>query len=101
MVNDRKNKLDVLLRNCCTTVTSDIYCPFFVTGSVQRHTWTSAEKAALHRQFDTFIKVGKTPGQVDCLNGIRMEKSLSTFTWRHVKFAVKNIITSRQRCCKK
>ncbi|XP_056014596.1 uncharacterized protein LOC125676308 isoform X1 [Ostrea edulis] len=70
-------------------------------GSVQRHTWTSAEKAALHRQFDTFIKVGKTPGQVDCLNGIRMEKSLSTFTWRHVKFAVKNIITSRQRCCKK
>lgn len=101
MVNDSENKLDELLRNCCATVTSDIYRPFFITGSVQCHTWTSAKKAALYRQFDILIKVGKTPGQVDCLNDIRMEKSLSTFTWRHVKFAVKNIITSRQRCCKK
>jgi len=49
-------------------------------------------KASLERQFNNFIKLGKTPGQLDCLNAIRKEKALSGFTWRNVKFAVKNII---------
>eukprot|EP00105_Crassostrea_gigas_P014934 XP_011431779.1 PREDICTED: uncharacterized protein LOC105331337 [Crassostrea gigas] len=70
-------------------------------ASVQRHTWTAVEKASLERQFNNFIKLGKTPGQLDCLNAIRKEKALSGFTWRNVKFAVKNIITSRLRSCRK
>uniref|UniRef100_A0A8W8MI49 SET domain-containing protein n=1 Tax=Magallana gigas TaxID=29159 RepID=A0A8W8MI49_MAGGI len=38
-------------------------------------------KASLERQFNNFIKLGKTPGQLDCLNAIRKEKALSGFTW--------------------
>lgn len=66
-----------------------------------RHQWTQDEKAALLRKFKKPISLGKTPGQLDCLNAIRQETCLAKFTWKQIKFAVKNIITSERRQVKK
>jgi hypothetical protein len=72
----------------------------FISVPAVRHVWTKEEKAALERQFKVEIGLGKTPGHLKCQSAIIAETSLSGFTWKSVKFAVKNIITSRQKLCK-
>ncbi|KAK3108426.1 hypothetical protein FSP39_007787 [Pinctada imbricata] len=66
-----------------------------------RHTWTQDEKAALKRQFKKAITMEKTPGQLEYLNAIRCEPSLSKFEWKQIKFAVKNLIDTHKRQLKK
>lgn len=66
-----------------------------------RHVWTREEKAALKRQFPLEIKLGKTPGQLKCQTAINSEKTLASFSWKSIKYAVRNIITSRKRIFQK
>lgn len=49
------------------------------------------------RQFFKHLNLGKTPGKLDILNAIKKEPVLAKFTWTKLKFAVKNMITSRNR----
>ncbi|XP_061191604.1 uncharacterized protein LOC133199782 [Saccostrea echinata] len=70
--------------------------PERVPNICPRHQWTKDEKAALLRNFKQAISLQKTPGQLDCLNAIRKEPCLATFNWKQVKFAVKNLITSKK-----
>nr|XP_022290881.1 uncharacterized protein LOC111102433 isoform X2 [Crassostrea virginica] len=69
--------------------------------STTRHQWTEDEKAALRKEFKQTISLGKTPGHLECLNAIRKEACLAKFSWKQVKFAVKNLITSERRQVRK
>lgn len=64
---------------------------------VERHVWTAEENRALEKQFSSFIRRNKTPGQIDCLNAQQKEPSLKKFHWSKMKFAVKNMISSKKR----
>uniref|UniRef100_K1PTK9 Uncharacterized protein n=1 Tax=Magallana gigas TaxID=29159 RepID=K1PTK9_MAGGI len=66
-------------------------------NTVERHVWTAEEKRALEKQFSSFIRRNKTPGQIDCLNAQQKEPSLKKFHWSKIKFAVKNMISSKKR----
>ncbi|KAJ8305181.1 hypothetical protein KUTeg_017269 [Tegillarca granosa] len=63
----------------------------------ERHNWTTEEKDALKRQFFKIINLGKLPGKMDILNAMKKEPCLANFPWTKLKFAVKNMITSRNR----
>lgn len=63
----------------------------------ERHNWTTEEKDALKRQFFKNINLGKLPGNMDILNAMKKEPCLANFPWTKLKFAVKNMITSRNR----
>lgn len=55
------------------------------------------EKRALEKQFSSFIRRNKTPGQIDCQNAQQKEPSLKKIHWSKIKFAVKNMISSKKR----
>lgn len=48
-------------------------------------------------KFAEFYKRNKTPGQINCLNAQPKEPSLKKFHWSKMKFAVKNMISSKKR----
>nr|XP_022296603.1 uncharacterized protein LOC111106281 isoform X2 [Crassostrea virginica] len=62
-----------------------------------RHHWTLEEKGALKKHFRKDIASGQTPRQLNCLTAIKKEPCLKKFTWKQIKFAVKNLITTHQR----
>lgn len=64
----------------------------FFTAKVKHSIWTTKEKVTIKQHFQTFTRRGRSSGQIDCLNAVKSEIVLSKFTWRHVKFAVKNTI---------
>ncbi|KAJ8301496.1 hypothetical protein KUTeg_020483 [Tegillarca granosa] len=66
-----------------------------------RHTWSKNEKIALECQFQKNINLEKVPCKLECLNAIKNQSCLARFTWKHIKYAVKNLITSRRRSLKK
>lgn len=74
---------------------------FFFAEPIARHHWTKTEKNALRRQFKTNIFQGKTPCQLECLNAVKKEPCLANFSWKRIKFAVKNLITTQKRQTKK
>lgn len=73
----------------------------YISASAVRHQWTRQEKEALTRQFKKNINLGKTPGRLDCVNAIKNETCLSSFHWKKIKFAVKNLISAQKRSIQK
>lgn len=68
---------------------------FSVTST--RHVWTKAEKEAIQQQLGDFLRQGKTPGRVPCLNAIKKEPVLAKYTWQRIKHATRNMIVSKSR----
>ncbi|KAJ8316432.1 hypothetical protein KUTeg_006446, partial [Tegillarca granosa] len=73
----------------------------FTKAAQTRHTWSKNEKIALECQFQKNINLEKVPCKLECLNAIKNQSCLARFTWKHIKYAVKNLITSRRRSLKK
>ncbi|KAJ8319570.1 hypothetical protein KUTeg_002884 [Tegillarca granosa] len=69
----------------------------FTKAAQTRHTWSKNEKIALECQFQKNINLEKVPCKLECLNAIKNQSCLARFTWKHIKYAVKNLITSRRR----
>ncbi|KAJ8321499.1 hypothetical protein KUTeg_000949 [Tegillarca granosa] len=68
----------------------------FTKAAQTRHTWSKNEKIALECQFQKNINLEKVPCKLECLNAIKNQSCLARFTWKHIKYAVKNLITSRR-----
>lgn len=52
------------------------------------------------RSFELFQEVfrtRKTPVQLECLNAIKKDSFLKTFSWRQVKYAVNNLNATESR----
>lgn len=58
-------------------------------------------KRCFEKLFQEVFHTRKTPGQLDCLNAIEKESFLITFSWRQVKYAVKNLNATESRRMKK
>jgi hypothetical protein len=64
------------------------------TGIIrERHRWSTAEKRAIERQFKEFLRSGKIPGHLACINAIAKEPVLSKHKWSKLKNAVRNMVT--------
>lgn len=59
------------------------------------------ERERCFELFQEVFRTRKTPGQLDCLNAIEKESFLKTFSWRQVKYAVKNLNATESRRMKK
>ncbi|KAJ8307198.1 hypothetical protein KUTeg_015282 [Tegillarca granosa] len=68
----------------------------FGSAAQTRHTWSKNEKIVLECQFQKNINLEKVPCKLECLNAIKNQSCLARFTWKHIKYVVKNLITSRQ-----
>lgn len=73
----------------------------FCLALPERHKWTNEEKGALRNYFKKYLAQGRTPGQLDCLGAIKKESCLKKFSWRQVKYAVKNLNATESRRMKK
>jgi len=65
---------------------------------VSKRPWTGPEKDAVVQFCSDYIRKGAVPGKQACLEAI--EKSdgvLAGRNWKHVKFAVKNLLTTTKR----
>jgi hypothetical protein len=66
-----------------------------VKKPVVRKPWTKDEKAAIFNHLSQFIKDGAIPRQQDCTSAIRLgHGALANRSWRQVKYAVKNLLSS-------
>jgi hypothetical protein len=65
----------------------------------QKHRWRSCEKKAIERQLGKYIRLGRVPGKLECLEAIRKESDLKHYAddWKKIKFCAYNIIQSRKR----
>jgi hypothetical protein len=59
--------------------------------------WTVAEKDALFANFVDNIRSRKVPGKKECEAALRKYPVLASREWQHIKFAVKNIISTEKR----
>ena len=60
--------------------------------------WSREEKQAIYSSLHDYIKRGIVPGKEACIKAIEHSGGLlSQRTWRHVKFAVKNLLTLAKR----
>ena len=65
---------------------------------VNKRPWSGPEKDAVVQFCSDYIKKGVVPGKQACLEAIdESDGILAGRNWRHVKFAVKNILTSMRR----
>lgn len=58
-------------------------------------------KRCFEKLFQEVVRTRKTPGQQDCSNAIKKESFFKTFSWRQVKYAVKNLNATESRRMKK
>ncbi len=68
-----------------------------VKKAAYRNPWPQEEMDAVHMQLGKFVRLGKVPGKIDCLNAIQKECSLRCRNWDKVKSCVKNIIDRNKR----
>ena len=59
--------------------------------------WTAAEKDALFAHFVDNIHSRRVPGKKECEEAMNKFPVLSSREWRHIKFAVKNIISAEMK----
>jgi len=59
--------------------------------------WSNAEKSALFSHFKSHIRARKVPGKKECEEARTKLPVLFSRTWQHIKFAIKNIITSESK----
>ena len=71
-----------------------------VVSKPDRRPWTKQEKDAVREQFSTFIATGQVPGKRYCDEAIQKDRRLAKRSWKHIKYCVKNIIsTSKSKRC--
>jgi len=59
--------------------------------------WTREEKQAVYSSLHDYIKDGIVPGKAACMKAITDTSILSRRSWKHVKYAVKNMLASGNR----
>ncbi|KAJ8286468.1 hypothetical protein GJAV_G00039570 [Gymnothorax javanicus] len=62
----------------------------------KRRPWSNLEKAAVYRQFGSFITLQKVPGKDLCLACLEAEPALHTRHWKDIKNQVHNLIQSNR-----
>ncbi|KAK0154632.1 hypothetical protein N1851_003060 [Merluccius polli] len=62
-----------------------------------RRGWSEAERTAVHKHLDAFIKQRQIPGKEACMKCINKEKVLGKRTWKDVKNLVYNRIVTLNR----
>ena len=62
-----------------------------------RRGWSEAERTAVHKHLDAFIKQRQVPGKEACMKCINKEKVLGKRTWKDVKNLVYNRVVTLNR----
>ena len=62
-----------------------------------RRGWSEAERTAVHKHMDVFIKQRQVPGKEACMKCINKEKVLGKRTWKDVKNLVYNRVVTLNR----
>lgn len=63
-----------------------------------RRPWSTSEKKAVYSNLHVFIRQGRVPGKEACMKAIADSGGvLSGRSWKHVKFAIKNLQSSGRR----
>jgi len=82
---------DVCLFKVCI-----VFCHLSPLAKARRG-WSKAERMAVHKHLDAFIKERRVPGKEACMKCINKEKILGERSWKDVKKLVYNTIVTLNR----